>query len=241
MIRVLKRWAGRARLLHSRCAVCSRTLAHRQADACDDCRTELRQRKGGACPLCGEMFGDGLAPATVCPECRHAPPPWDRFYFHGRYSGRLRDLVIAFKFSGSLGRTRLLASMAAEAFRNAERTPDVVVPVPLHARRLLNRGFNQSVELARALARKLDRPLATRALQRVPHTRLGHAERQANLKGAFRDDRAEAAGKIVLLVDDVYTTGATLKECARTLRRAGAAGVDVLVLARAQQEPGSSE
>jgi len=183
------------------------------------------------------MFGDDDAVPTVCPACLHEPPPWDRLAFHAAYAGGLRDLILHFKFHGGYGDSRLLSDLAREAAaRHLTEPVDGVVPVPLHRRRLAWRGFNQSSELGRAVARTLGVPLWNHALTRTrytqPQTRLDHKERQANIKNAFAADRDTVRGKRVLLVDDVYTTGATLRECARTLKRAGAAGVDVLVLAR---------
>jgi ComF family protein len=192
------------------------------------------------------MFGSGAAPEshgdtdapTVCGHCRLDPPPWERLHFHGPHAGVLRRLIIDYKFNGGLGRTRLLATLAADAFvRGGGPAPDLVVPVPLHVRRLLGRGYNQSTELARVLGRALSRPVARAALVRtrhtVPQTRLGMRERRENIRDAFAASPEQVSGRTILLVDDVYTTGATLTECARTLLGAGAAGVEVLVLARA--------
>ncbi len=135
----------------------------------------------------------------------------------------------------------MLSDMATAAFeRSSVRMPDVIVPVPLHTKRLLWRGFNQSTELARALGKALNRPVPVKGLTRIrhtpPQTRLGLKERQNNIRNAFEADADTVRGKVVLVVDDVYTTGSTLNECAQTLLCAGAAGIDVLVLARAQKE-----
>lgn len=241
MIRLLRQAAERWGLCADRCPVCS-VLMDDKEPLCLHCTDALRPHRGGHCPTCGAMFGSEDDPPMQCGECRLDPPPWDRLIFHGRYTGELREAIITYKYNGGLHRTRLLSRLACESFRRAsDRLPDLVVPVPLHTRRLLGRGFNQSTELARELGKCLDRPLCNRGLIRirntVPQTRLGLAERRTNIKGAFRADPGLVQGKVILLVDDVYTTGATLTECARTLRRAGASGVDVLVLARAQEEP----
>lgn len=248
----------------ARCPVCSALIDHPGSPLCPACAEALRPRLAGCCARCGDMFGDGpdhvsgetldesghesRGPAIICAECRLDPPPWDRLFFHGAYSGPLRDLIIDFKFHGGLHRTRLLVTLASEAFRrgatDAVRTvalPDIIVPVPLHPRRLRERGYNQSLELARGLGDSLDRPVAADALARVRHTApqmsLDKDQRRENIRDAFAADAGQVRGRTTLLVDDVYTTGATLTECARTLRRAGAAGLDALVLARAGREP----
>jgi ComF family protein len=134
----------------------------------------------------------------------------------------------------------LLADMAYNTFNTtAKSVPDAIIPVPLHRKRLLSRGYNQSTELCRSLARRLERPVISDGLNRikntVPQTKLGTVERQENIKAAFDASSIRVKGKSILLVDDVYTTGATLRECTRTLKRAGTKEVNVLVLARAMR------
>ncbi|AMK10820.1 ComF family protein [Pseudodesulfovibrio indicus] len=242
---MLRRFAPLARrlgLTAARCPVCGTVMADRTRPLCARCAVELPLRTGGYCPSCGEMYGREADPPTRCAECRLTPPPWDGLYLHGRYAGLLRDLILGFKFGNSYGRARLLADLGALAYGSGRGLPpDLVVPVPLHTRRLLWRGFNQSLEIARGVAGRLSVPLSTEALTRTrntpPQTRLGVKERQANIKGAIAARPDLVRGRRVLLVDDVYTTGSTLRECARTLRRAGCEGVEVLVLARTQREP----
>ncbi|BDQ33545.1 ComF family protein [Pseudodesulfovibrio portus] len=238
--------ARRIGLTARRCPACGAvTHAPAKTDGntlCADCARAMAPRTGGYCPGCGHMSGRKDDPPSLCPECRRTPPPWARLHFHGKYADPLRTLILGYKFGGGFGHARLLADMAERAFNGTgNAVPDVIVPVPLHSRRLMWRGFNQATEMSRLLSRKLGRPMLQNGLVRtrntVPQTRLGHRERQANIKDAFTADPGQVRGKTVLLVDDVYTTGATLRECARTLNRAGAAAVEVLVLARAQQEP----
>lgn len=242
MFRRLTALAGQIGLTARRCPCCGTVIHTPRGVLCATCAEAMRPRTGGYCPGCGHMSGREDAPPTLCPECRTDPPPWDRLHFHGLYSGPLRDLILSYKFSNVFGHTRLLATMADQAFAiGSKRVPDVIIPVPLHRKRLNWRGFNQSVEISRIVSKKLDKPLLRNGLSRTrntpPQTRLARKERQVNIKDAFTADREQVGGKTVLLIDDVYTTGATLRECARTLKRAGAAGVDVLVLARAQQGP----
>jgi ComF family protein len=158
----------------------------------------------------------------------------------------LRELVLGFKFGGRLGQGRLLAGFLAEAWQRAAARPgpggmdagrpDCLVPVPLHPRRLAWRGFNQSLELARFLGREMGRPVCVRGLARVryttPQSQLPGSQRLTNLVGAFAADRELVADRHVLLIDDVMTTGATVDTAARALRLAGAARVDVAVVAR---------
>jgi len=228
-------------LTASRCPVCGVVMTEKGTGLCMDCTDALAPRTLGYCPQCGAIHGDTGAPPTVCGDCRHDPPPWDGIAFHGVYGDTLRSLILGYKFGGMFGSTHILEALAQDAFnRHGLRTPDLLIPVPLHGRRLLRRGFNQSTEISRALGKRLGRPVRNDALTRIrntpPQTRLGHSERRENIKDAFRADAEAVRGKVVLLVDDVYTTGATLRECVRTLRRAGAAGVDVLVLAKAARD-----
>ncbi len=206
---------------------------------CSACARELAPRLAGYCPACGELHDQADAPPHLCADCLRESRPWDSFFFHGPYSGLLKDILLAFKFRQGLGHARLVQALAAEAFflRGGSGLPDLLTPVPLHPRRLAWRGYNQSLELARGLARELDRPLCTSALARIRHTppqaRLDARTRRINLLGAFRADPAQVEGRRVLLVDDIMTTGATIEQCALALKAAGAVVVDVLVLARA--------
>jgi ComF family protein len=236
MFRPVLNLARRLGLRAGRCAVCSAILPD-GGSLCPACALDLPLRTGGLCPACGEMSGRKEDPPSLCPECRADPPPWDELFFYGPYAGIMRRLILGYKFHNRFERNRLLAELAVTAFTARRgRVPDAVVPVPLHERRLLWRGFNQSLEMARGLARRTDRPLLVHGLRRTrntpPQSRFGLKERQANIKGAFAADPAQVRGRRLLLVDDVYTTGSTLRECALTLKRAGCAGVDVLVLAR---------
>lgn len=240
MLHHLHTLACKTGLTTTRCPVCGVMISGEGTTLCQTCAEELRQRTTGYCIQCGIFFGDQDAPPTICAECRHTPPPWETLHFHGPYSGILRKMILRYKFKGNFGWTRLLAHLASSAFRAKDTiTPDIIVPVPLHPRRLLKRGFNQSLEIARALGEQLEVPVLTDGLTRTrhtpPQTRLGRTARQHNIKDAFQAHPDRITDKTILLLDDVYTTGSTLSECARTLKRAGATRVDVLVLARAQE------
>lgn len=243
--RTFGQWTG---ILQVRCPACGAPTDPAPANGlCPGCASALAPRSGGFCPGCGAMFGLETYEPMPCGECRAAPPPWERFLFHSRYNDPLRGLIISFKYNARIEHAALLRRMAADAWQRAldEPTefaprpaqPGLVVPVPLHSKRLLWRGFNQSQELAVAVATQARAPLRPAALRRLRDTRpqstLSGAERLTNLNGAFAADPALVRGQRVLLVDDVCTTGSTLRECAKTLRQSGAEAVDVLVLARA--------
>lgn len=189
------------------------------------------------CVSCRTPF---LNPAPLdnegrCELCRRGLRGFDAAYSFGAYDGVLRDLIHLFKYARIRPLARPLGALLVSAIPR-EQGFDAVVPVPLHWRRRLARGFNQSRLLAAAVAKRYGVPV-TDALKRARATStqagLTHARRRANVAGAFAARRKEAvAGKRVLLVDDVMTTGATATACAAALKRAGARYVGLLVLAR---------
>lgn len=231
-----------ALLAEERCPGCGRVTAAGGQALCPDCLAALAgpgAASGPRCLSCGEPL-PGDAP---CARCLEKPRPWSLLLAYGPYDGPLRELILAYKFQGRLDLGRRLQECALAAFEaGAEQSPELatvsaIVPVPLHPRRLLARGFNQSRELARLLASRRGLPLLSGAIRRVrrttPQMELAREARAENIRGAFAVDAARVAGAHLLLVDDIATTGATLEECARTLLAAGAARVDALVLARA--------
>jgi ComF family protein len=177
----------------------------------------------------------GPGEGRVCGECLKTPPPYDRAIAALRYEFPADELIQALKYQGRLELAPVLADFLARALAHAPR-PDRLLPMPLFPARARARGFNQAVEIARPLARRLDIPLDTTSLERVrdtePQARLSAAERRRNVRGAFVC-RETVAGLHVALVDDVMTSGATLTEAALAVRRAGAAEVSLWVVARA--------
>jgi len=222
-----------------RCLICARPIGkHECVDGlCLECDLEMQPRNGGFCPLCGQLYSQAEIEPYLCARCREKRPAWDKFGFLGSYAGTLRELILDFKFHACFERRMALRILIlrAYAFHYYGLCPDCIVPVPLHVSRLRERGFNQSLEIARTLKRELTVPMRANALIRTRRTKaqsgLERKKRLRNVRGAFWAEKKLVWGQHVLLVDDVSTTGTTLTECAKALRLAGAVQVDVLVLA----------
>ncbi len=233
--------------LDRRCTVCGAVLPHsaqRHADnscptrVCSACRLDLKQRQAGFCPRCGLLFALETEAVSLCLDCRTTPPPWREAYFFGAYAGLLKDIVLQFKFHAQLGLTLVLREMLVGALtRNKCQRFDVIVPIPLHPRKLRARGFNQSLELALGLPESISCGLDPQLLARTRDTPAQHnlprAQRLSNLQGAFQADPSGVRGKSVLLVDDILTTGATATAATKALLTAGADSVSLAVIARA--------
>lgn len=213
-----------------RCLLCGSPGAE-GADLCTPCAREM-PRNRHACERCALPLPVG---AALCGQCQRRPPPWDAAWAPFRYGWPLDRLETRFKFGADLAAGRVLAELWQREPAPADR-PDLIVPVPLHRRRLRHRGYNQAWELARPLAAALGVPMRQGVLERIrgtsAQTELDRVARRRNVRGAFRL-RTDALPNHVVLLDDVMTTGATLAECTRVLRRAGAKRVDVWALARA--------
>ncbi len=202
------------------------------AGLCGPCRDELVPN-GPACRHCALPLPlDG----GLCGRCLKRPFPLDHCLALLRFQPPLSELVHRLKFRQQLAVARLLGGMLAAPLEPLVQRPELIVPIPLHPLRLRERGYNQALELARPLARHLGIALAARLCRRVrataAQTELDLAQRRRNLRQAF-EVCGEVGGRHLVLVDDVMTTGSTLAELARTLRRAGAARVDAWVVARA--------
>ncbi|HWR04634.1 MAG TPA: ComF family protein [Humidesulfovibrio sp.] len=236
-----------ALLAEARCPCCGKVRAGGMAELCAECREDgaaaEAEQRGEPCPGCGEYPPVPQDVSLLCGCCRETPRPWGRVLAYGPYAGRLKQLILGYKFENRLDFGRSLQECLLEAYeRGVAACPElgqgaVLVPVPLHPRRLLMRGFNQSREIARLLSARHGLPIRQDALSRVrrttPQMRLAREARAENIRGAFAARSQVLEGQAVLLVDDIMTTGATLEECARAMLAAGAKRVDVLVLARA--------
>ena len=189
------------------------------------------------CRQCGLPFMEDPGQEATCGACLRHPPPFERARAVFAYDDASRGMLLAFKHGDRTDMAPAFAAWLARAGAALIADTEVIVPVPLHWTRLWRRRFNQAALIARALSRLADRPFAPRALVRRRRTPsqagMNFTGRVRNVRGAFAVGSAEdLTGRRVLLVDDVYTTGATVSACARALRRAGASKVDVLTLAR---------
>lgn len=219
------------------CPSCG-VLVARHGAVCPPCWQKLIFIEWPFCPVMGTPFSHDMGEAILSAAALADPPVFDRARAALIYNDGARALVTALKYHD---RTDLAPTMAAWMHRAGEgwlAASDAIVPVPLHRRRLLSRRFNQAAELARQLAARTGRPLLVGALVRRRPTRqqvgLGAAQRADNVRGAFTvagARRAEIAGRRLVLVDDVLTTGATVSAATRALKRAGAAEVTVLTFA----------
>ncbi|HXG28889.1 MAG TPA: ComF family protein [Nevskiales bacterium] len=223
------------------CVLCG-GRGHAGLDLCPGCRAELPWNRH-ACPRCALPLPTACPAGTVCADCLPQPPPYARAWSAYVYTGPLRWLHRRLKFGARLANRRLLAALLAEALEQALARgelprPDVLVVMPLHPRRLMWRGFNQSLELLRPAARRLGLEPDCSSLRRVKATRpqsdLPAGARRRNVRGAFACDRP-LTGQHVALFDDVVTTGHTVAEAARVLRRAGAREISVWCLARTEK------
>ena len=207
---------------------------------CGPCWDALETPPGRVCHRCGVLLPEGVVADVAgwcCGPCVKRPPPFSLARAMGDYDGVPGAAVRELKFGRRTGVARaLIGRLRPECYPDALWEVDRVVPVPLHPGRLRERGFNQSGRLAHALGKRLGREVDQEGLKRVgpPVSQVGLSRkaREAAVKGAFVADPERVAGRRILLVDDVITTGATARACARALLKAGARDVTVWAVAR---------
>ena len=230
-----------------RCRACSESIRGRDREYfCSTCWPQIQLVAHPFCAICGRPFPDSSGDDHVCGVCLARNPQYARAPSWACYPREeaidhpLRQVIQKFKYGRRVALGKPLGRLMArgcEEFLLTCKT-ETIIPVPLHPRRLRWRGFNQSVLLARQIGRAYNLPLDCFALYRKmdtpPQTQLPEEERRKNMRGAFAlSGKTAVKGKCLLLVDDVYTSGATVNECSRVLKQGGARAVFVLTLARA--------
>ncbi|MBN1257380.1 MAG: ComF family protein [Planctomycetes bacterium] len=222
------------------CAGCGAPISFsRQRFLCGSCRAKLKLLdEDNSCHHCAASLGKHVVKGLDCPECRGRNHRFTLALAAAKYEEPLRGLVHELKFNNLRQAARPLAALLAEQLANADWIEDIegVVPVPLHPRRLRERGYNQSALLAGVLAARLKIPLRNNALHKIrdthPQSLLGREERLTNTREAFAPASDNLGMKKCLLVDDVMTTGSTVSECAVALRAAGVERIYVAVVGR---------
>jgi ComF family protein len=240
-------WSRSARLildiaLPTLCVACREPVDGE--GVCSDCWAKLSFIAPPFCPRLGTPFVYDPGPEMLSMEAITNPPAYARARAAVRYDDVARTLVHALKYQDRTDLAPTMGRWMARAGRELLETADVLIPVPLHWRRAWHRRYNQSGALARTIERQSGVKMASEALRRIRPTEqqigLSRPQRASNVQGAFqvaRDREAWIAGRRVVLIDDVLTSGATVDACARALLRAKAASVDVLVFARVVDSP----
>jgi ComF family protein len=220
-------------LLPPTCLLCG-APGESERDLCAGCHADL-PLNSQACQQCGIPLRYAST-ELICGECQQQPPAFDRTFAPLLYQPPVDYLIKGLKFSGRLAAARLLGEWLGDALQQrVGNLPEYLIPVPLHPSRLRERGFNQSLELARPVARRLGIPLLPQGVRRIrhtqPQTQLAAEARRSNVQGAFAVSRLLQARHVAIL-DDVITTGSTVNEIARVLRAAGVEEIEVWACAR---------
>jgi ComF family protein len=206
---------------------------------CPDCEAQITWVASPLCTCCGRVFASRDGADRVCGDCQTDPPPFARARAAALYDGPVAQAITRFKFSRQLALLPVMQHWLKRPLSlELVAAADLLAPVPLHPKRIKNRGFNQSLFLAQGFPGALvAREVVVRTRHTPPQVGLNPKERQDNVKGAFAvTDPARVKDKSVLLIDDLYTTGSTVKECARVLLKAGARRVEVLTVARVKYD-----
>ena len=218
------------------CAACQARLSAPAGDRlCHDCLESIRLIEPPICTVCGQPFHGPQGTGHICGQCIKNPPSFNTARSVFQYHGSVRTLIHRIKYNDDGYALRALVSMAMEHVLLDHLKPDMVIPVPLHSKRLRKRGFNQSLRLAGTIFPyiPLGMDILARTLNTKPQTELSMKERLRNVRNAFETASPLPEGvETILLLDDVYTTGSTVRACAKVLKRAGAKEVHVFTVAR---------
>ena len=224
-----------------RCLCCEALIeSKKNGKICDTCFATFTFLKSPKCPVCGIMYLKSGGDDHLCGECLENEPYFTKAQSLVRYSKEVGHLIHKFKFGGDLSVLSTFGSWSAKFFCNDLKDVDYIIPVPLYKKRIQERGFNQANLLAKEFFLQ-DRHKIKHFLKRIkytkPQTKLSGELRRKNLKDCFKlVDEPNLHGKVIYLVDDVYTTGTTVNECAKVLVKAGAKRVEVFTLAMVVKE-----
>lgn len=226
------------RVYPPRCLLCGHAgqkQGYQAVDLCGFCQQRLPLNLS-ACVSCALPLPQDTPPEAICGRCQTQPPAFDLCLSLFRYEQPIVWLIQQLKFNDRLAHARLLGGMLAQQTLLYDSLPQCIIPVPLFRKRLRQRGFNQSVELAKPVAKSTGLPLELNLVERVKQTEsqtaLDAKKRRKNIKGAFRVVK-DIPYEHVAIIDDVVTTGSTVNELARVLKKAGVKQVDIWSIARA--------
>ena len=224
---------------HYKCITCGKEINYNGFDFCDECIKNLPQINGKICLRCGEPLG---SIANYCLNCKNSKHYFKKNLSAFTYEKPISDHIMNLKYKKKKYLGEIFTGFLVQKYIELGIMADVVIPVPLHPNRLKERGYNQAEIIAKPLSEKLNIPLVLDAIERVKDTpkqslSKSHQDRALNIKDAFKIiNKNQIKDKVVLLIDDVYTTGSTLSECAKVLLKAKAKEVYCLTVAHARQE-----
>jgi len=218
------------------CPLCSKILSSKcPTTFCSDCLTGFSPLPVSHCLQCSLPFNGTANSSHLCGRCIKHPPPYVKVYAVGLYERTLKHAIQQFKFNHKVGLDRSLGLLLAHSIDD-DLHADLVVPIPLHRKRLQHRSYNQALLLAREVSRVRKMPVGGDILRKIVDTRsqqgLSAKEREQNLRGAF-ELNGDVKEKIILLIDDVMTTGTTVSVCSKILAAGGAQAIYVAVIGRA--------
>jgi len=237
MIKTVNNWLNiiQYTVLPPSCIFCGKK-SEQKIDLCNACKNGIRKLES-QCLYCAQAFDDPSLNHQICGSCQTSPHAFDKVYAPYLHQGEVRHLINQLKFEQAHKNARLLGLLISD-FLIAEKAPlpDCILPVPLHRERYQQRGYNQTLEIAKVISQKLSIPIDYNNCIRTHNTphqiSLSLKQRHKNMKGAFKV-KSSISAKHIAVLDDVMTTGATANELAKTLKSAGVTRVDIWVCARA--------
>lgn len=217
------------------CQSCNE-LSLNSAAFCDSCYQLICMKRGNHCFVCGIPFVSSLAISHVCGACLKSPPAYEQHRSCFEYQGPLVKAIHQLKFKNDLSQIRSLGIYLTNLYFQMNMSVDLLIPVPLHLKKIRRRTYNQSLELCRFVSREVGIPFDGESLRKIEETQpqkgLKRKSRLRNVRNSFFWEGGDLSGKTICLVDDVYTTGATLRAASRALKKAKAQKIVGLTLAQ---------